>query len=290
RRRAAPLRPAEPFRSEGCGPIPRRVVQVSRLCGQHLSERSKTLMAATHAAKLVDQYLQRLERELTDLSPDSRNEIIDEIRRHIAAERGGLADESDATGMNLLARLRSRSGLGRRDGRRGSLHDQPRGADRSRGHDHLPRHAPESPLRSPKVLARIASSLYLLASVCFVVGIAIRSSIEGSGGGSGLIDRIRASTSLFRISLTIDLISGTFFLLAGMALYLLLRHVDRLAAAAMVVLVAIEIVVIYLSDINLYNALSIATNPSYIQAFGAPASNALASLFVDAHANALVID
>jgi len=145
-------------------------------------------------------------------------------------------------------------------------------------------------LRSPKVLARIASSLYLLASVCFVVAIAIRSSIEGTGGGSGLIDRIRASTSLFRISLTIDLISGTFFLLAGMALYLLLRHVDRLAAAAMVVLVAIEIVVIYLSDINLYNALTIATNPSYIQAFGAPASNALASLFVDAHANGLVID
>src|SRR5205807_5551844 len=125
--------------------------------------------------------------------------------------------------------------------RRGSLHHQPGGADRSRGHDRLPGHAPESPLRSPKVVARIAGSLYLLASVCFVVAIAIRSSIEGSGGGSGLIDRIRASTSLLRVSLTIDLISGTFFLLAGMALYLLLRHVDRLAAAAMVVLVAIEI-------------------------------------------------
>src|SRR5207244_1289424 len=167
--------------------------------------------------------------------------------------------------------LRSRSGLGRRDGRRGSLHHQPGGADRSRGHDRLSGHAPESPLRSPKVVARIAGSLYLLASVCFVVAIAIRSSIEGSGGGSGLIDRIRASTSLFRVSLTIDLISGTFFLLAGMALYLLLRHVDRLAAAAMVVLVAIEIVVIYLSDINLYNVLTIATNPAYIQPFGGAA-------------------
>jgi len=30
-------------------------------------------MTATHAAQLVDEYLQRLERELTDLSPDSRN-------------------------------------------------------------------------------------------------------------------------------------------------------------------------------------------------------------------------
>src|SRR5438876_11756591 len=62
-------------------------------------------MTAGHARQLVDEYLQRLERELTDLSPDSRNEIIDEIRRHIAEERGGLADESDATLMNLLERL-----------------------------------------------------------------------------------------------------------------------------------------------------------------------------------------
>src|SRR5207248_11271398 len=62
-------------------------------------------MTAGHARQLVDEYLQRLERELTDLSPDSRNEIIDEIRRHIAEERGGLTDESDATLMNLLERL-----------------------------------------------------------------------------------------------------------------------------------------------------------------------------------------
>jgi hypothetical protein len=140
------------------------------------------------------------------------------------------------------------------------------------------------------VLARLAGSLYLIASVCFVVAIAIRSNIEGSGAGSEMIDRIRASTSLFRVSLTIDLISATLFLLTGMTLYLLLRHVDRLAAGAMVMLVAIEIVVIYLSDINLFNVLTIATSPAYIQALGAPASNALASLFVDAHANGLVID
>src|SRR5437763_10476998 len=114
--------------------------------------------------------------------------------------------------------------MARGDGPRGSLHREPCGADRSRGHDRLPGHAPESPLRSPKVVARIAGSLYLLASVCFVVAIALRSSIEGSGGGSGLIDRIRASTSLFRISLTIDLVSATFFLLAGMGLYPMMRH------------------------------------------------------------------
>src|SRR5438309_11519619 len=105
RRRPAALLPAEPLRPEGGDPVPRRVVQVSRVRGQHLSERSKTVMTATHAAQSVDEYLRRLERELSDLSPDSRNEIIDEIRRHIPEQRSGLADESDARLINLLERL-----------------------------------------------------------------------------------------------------------------------------------------------------------------------------------------
>jgi len=62
-------------------------------------------MTGSHAGQMVDEYLQRLERELTDLSPYNRNEIIDEIRRHIAEESGGLPDESDAALMNLLERL-----------------------------------------------------------------------------------------------------------------------------------------------------------------------------------------
>jgi hypothetical protein len=62
-------------------------------------------MTASHAGQLVDEYLHRLERELTDLPPESRREILDEIRRHIAEERGGLASESDSAVMNLLERL-----------------------------------------------------------------------------------------------------------------------------------------------------------------------------------------
>src|SRR5256885_17057473 len=49
-------------------------------------------------------------------------------------------------------------------------------------------------------------------------------------------------------------------------------------------------VMIYRSEFTSNTWLTTATNPAYIQAFGAPASNALASLFVDAHTNGLVID
>ena len=62
-------------------------------------------MTAVHATQLVDQYLRRLEVALVDLPPDKRVEILDEIRGHIAEERTGMFNESDADVMNLLDRL-----------------------------------------------------------------------------------------------------------------------------------------------------------------------------------------
>lgn len=62
-------------------------------------------MTAVHAQQLVEGYLGRLELELLDLPSPRRKEIVDEIRDHIAEERGGLKDESDADLMNLLDRL-----------------------------------------------------------------------------------------------------------------------------------------------------------------------------------------
>lgn len=62
-------------------------------------------MTAVHAKQLVDGYLGRLELELLDVPTPRRKEIVDEIRDHIAEEREGLEDESDADLMNLLDRL-----------------------------------------------------------------------------------------------------------------------------------------------------------------------------------------
>jgi hypothetical protein len=55
--------------------------------------------------QLVDEYLARLEAELADVSAERREEIVSEIRSHIAEERarGGLEGEADL--YNLLERL-----------------------------------------------------------------------------------------------------------------------------------------------------------------------------------------
>jgi len=62
-------------------------------------------VTAAHATQLVDEYLRRLEIELMDLPAEKRQEILDEIRGHIAEERTGISNESDADVMNLLDRL-----------------------------------------------------------------------------------------------------------------------------------------------------------------------------------------
>lgn len=62
-------------------------------------------MTAVDAGRLVDDYLRRLEVELTDLPAGKRDEIVDEIRGHIAEARHAGAAESSADVMNILDRL-----------------------------------------------------------------------------------------------------------------------------------------------------------------------------------------
>jgi hypothetical protein len=75
---------------------------------------------------LVDEYLKRLRRELSDLPRARRRELVDEIAGHIEEARSGLEAENEAELRNVLERLgdpaeiaaeeRARSGLGRRRG------------------------------------------------------------------------------------------------------------------------------------------------------------------------------
>lgn len=62
-------------------------------------------MSAPHAEQLVDEYLGRLNAALAGEPPDRREEIVGEIRSHLAEERSQLRDETDADLHNLLERL-----------------------------------------------------------------------------------------------------------------------------------------------------------------------------------------
>ncbi len=137
-------------------------------------------------------------------------------------------------------------------------------------------------MASEKRLARIAGLLYLLMAVAVVIGPAARGSVVVAGDAAATAGDIRLSDAVVRLGIVADLVSATIFLLTAMALYVLLRRVNGLAAAAMVVLVAVSVAIQALSLASETAALTIATGAGYTAALGPSASDAMVLLFVQA--------
>jgi hypothetical protein len=137
----------------------------------------------------------------------------------------------------------------------------------------------------PKTLARIAGPLYLLLIVAAAFALSVRSGIVEPDAAAATADNIRAAATQFRVSFVVDLTANLIFLLTAMALYLLLRHVHELAAAAMVTFVAVSVAVGSLNLLNHYTALTIATSDAYTRSFGKAGADALALLFAGMSSN-----
>ncbi|OLB81014.1 MAG: hypothetical protein AUI14_04835 [Actinobacteria bacterium 13_2_20CM_2_71_6] len=143
---------------------------------------------------------------------------------------------------------------------------------------------------SPKNLARIAGILYLLlVGAAFNEGFVL-SRIVKSGNAQATADNIRSSATLFRLGFLGDLTAATFWLLTAMALYLLLKHVNQLAAAAMVTFAAVGAAIMTLNQLNQYTALTVATGDDYTRAFGRAGSDVLTLVFADMQHNGYLID
>jgi hypothetical protein len=62
-------------------------------------------VTAPHADQLIDGYLARLRVAATDLPASVRDELIEDMRAHIAEARTRETEETDATILNILDRL-----------------------------------------------------------------------------------------------------------------------------------------------------------------------------------------
>ena len=109
----------------------------------------------------------------------------------------------------------------------------------------------------------------------------VNTRIVESGDAAATADNIDTSATLFRIGFVSELVGATVFLLTGMALYLLLKHVNQMAAAAMVTFVAVSVAIQSLNLLNQKAALTIATGQDYTGAFGPADSDQLTMLFAD---------
>ena len=135
---------------------------------------------------------------------------------------------------------------------------------------------------SPKRLARIAGFFYLLVGITggFAEGF-VDPKIYVTGDAAATAGNVFANEQLVRMSVVSHLVDAVFFVLTAMALYILLEHVHKSMARAMLVFVAVAVGIITLNAVFQFEGLQVATNASYVTAFGAAGSNALVLLLLD---------
>jgi hypothetical protein len=137
-------------------------------------------------------------------------------------------------------------------------------------------------MSSPKRLARIAGLLYLIVGVFggFALGY-VKPLVYVPGNAVTTAANVAANAGLVRISVVADLLQATVFVFLAMVLYVLLKDVNRSAARAMVILVAIATTMMCLSEVFQFGALLVSGDASYVAAFGAAGSSALVGLLFD---------
>ena len=142
--------------------------------------------------------------------------------------------------------------------------------------------ATQGPWVNAQTLARLAGVFYLLVGITggFSEGF-VDPRMYVAGDAAATAANVVSNAGLVRLGVAAHLVDGTFFVLTAMALYVLLNHVHRSVARAMLVFVIIAVSIICLNAVFLFEGLQVATDSSYATAFGAAASNALVLLLLD---------
>src|SRR5436190_1724246 len=135
---------------------------------------------------------------------------------------------------------------------------------------------------SPKRLARIAGVLYLLVGIFggFAEGF-VEPKMYAASDAATTAGNVVANSALVRMGVVADLFNATVWIFLGLTLYLLLKHVNKSVARAMVVLVAIGASIVCLNVVFEFEGLRAATGAVNLAAFGTAGSNALVLLLLD---------
>ena len=143
---------------------------------------------------------------------------------------------------------------------------------------------------SPKRLARIAGVLYLLNGIFSGFALLfVYAKVYVPGDAAKTAGNLVANSGLVRMGVVADLVQATVWVFLAMTLYLLLKHVNKSVASAMVVLVAIGAGIVMLNEVFGFEGLRVATGAVNLASLGAAGSNALALLLVDAQHYGLLI-
>src|SRR5713226_769628 len=144
-------------------------------------------------------------------------------------------------------------------------------------------------MSSPKRLARIAGFLYLLVGIFggFAEGY-VEPKMYVAGNAAATFGNIVANAGLVRLGVVADLLDATFFVFVALALYILLKHVHKSVARAMLVLVILAAGITCIAAVFEFEGLRIATGAVDLAALGTTGSSAIVLLMVDIQHYALL--
>jgi hypothetical protein len=142
-------------------------------------------------------------------------------------------------------------------------------------------------MTSPKRLARIAGFLYLLVGIFggFAEGY-VEPKMYVAGNAAATAGNVIANAGLVRLGVVADLLDGTFFVFLALTLYILLKHVHKGVARAMLVLVILATGITCLSALFEFEGLRVATGAIDLGALG---GSAMVLLLLDAQHYGLLI-
>jgi hypothetical protein len=116
---------------------------------------------------------------------------------------------------------------------------------------------------SPKRLARIAGVLYLGVAITggFAEGF-VEPRMYVAGNAAATAGNVVANSGLVRMAVVAELLDYIFFVFLAMTLYILLKHVHKSVARAMLVFVALAAAIVSLNAVFLFEGLQVATDSS----------------------------
>src|SRR5438309_1166898 len=146
-------------------------------------------------------------------------------------------------------------------------------------------------MSSTKNPGRFAGLLYLLTSIVgfFALGY-VPGKLIVHANASATADNIAASETLFRLGIAGELIGQAGFIFVALALYDLLKGVNRRHASLMVTLIVVSIPIAFLNELNAIAALVLVRGADFLSVFEKPQRDALAMLFLNLHFHGLVAD
>jgi hypothetical protein len=133
--------------------------------------------------------------------------------------------------------------------------------------------------------ARIAGLLYLMIIVAGIFAeFAVRSNLIVAGDAAATADNIMASEGLFRLGIAGDLIMIMSDVALALVFYVLLKPVSNVLALMAAFFRLAQAATLGINLLNLFFALQLLGGADYLGTLGTDQSNALALMFLDAHA------